>query len=164
MLFSHSRLLLHEGYDKTRIVIGWTPVLQLITKFCYTPYFVISGILLYQVSLYGVSTVSHSIEQLNPMTKQDNHKECLTSCIRPLSSCTRPPSCSSHGSTAKTRSWSPTSTGPWSPDPSWPGTTCRLGSCPYIIKHIQVKYHQEEWAKWKSRVVLPSLDPRLFLQ
>ena len=32
MLFSQSRLLLHEGCDQTRFVIGWTSVLQLIAK------------------------------------------------------------------------------------------------------------------------------------
>ena len=39
MLFSQSRLLLHEaeGYDKSRFVIGWTPVLQLIPNFYVTP-------------------------------------------------------------------------------------------------------------------------------
>ena len=37
MLFSQSQLLLHEGYDETLFVIGWTPVLQLIEKFYGTP-------------------------------------------------------------------------------------------------------------------------------
>ena len=41
MLLSQSRLLLHKGYDETRFVIGWTPVLQLIAKFYVTPHKII---------------------------------------------------------------------------------------------------------------------------